>query len=162
MVKKVKYFYFCLLTTLLICLTIDVIAPSENISFLACAYFIIFIALAFFLILRGVYYKIDTNLYFGILLFISPAVQTLIYFDYAKYYHLFAVSCLFLTIASLIIWKYFKDKTHKFLFFVFLGEMLIFFIPFCLTNFKFWYLIILAIKWLLVALVYEFIKIKKR
>ena len=162
MVKKVRYFYIALVTMLLICLAFDIFAPNKNISFLGCAYFIIFIALAFFLILRGVYYKIDTNIYFGILLFISPSFQLLINYDLMKYFYFCFVVFTFLTIASFIIWKYFKDRTHKLLFFVFLGEMFIFFMPFYLTNFLFWYLIILAVIWALIATIYGYIKFKKR
>ena len=162
MAKKVRYFYFGLVFILLTCLAFDVLTPNEKISFLGLSYFIIFIAVALFLILRGFYYKIDTNIYFGILLLISPSSQFLISIGLIKYYYFCIISFMFLTISSLVIWKYFKDKTHKFLFFVFLGEMLIFFIPFCLTNFQFWYLIILAIIWALLVSILGYIKFKKR
>ena len=162
MVKKVRYFYISLIALLLTCLAFDILSPSKKISFLGCAYFIIFISIALFLILRGFYYKIDTNIYFGILLFISPVCQLLINFELTRYFYFCITVFLFLTLASLVVWKYFKDKTHKLFFFVFLVELFIFFIPFCLTNFQFWYLILLAIIWAIAVIAFGYFKFKKR
>lgn len=146
MLTKTKFIYVALLCTLLICLLLDVLLESK-ISYLFCAYFICFIVLSFFLIFRGLIYKIDTNLYFGILLFISPIIQTFIYFDYIKYYLILISIFTILCLASFVIWQYFKDKVHKKLFFVFLGEILIFLLPICLTKISFWVLIIIAVVW---------------
>lgn len=147
---KSKFLYVILALILLICLAFDIVL-DDNISYLAIAYFITFISLSIFLTLRGLIFKIDSNLYFGLLLTMSPIIQCLIYFNITRYTIYLITVFAVLTISSLVIWKYFKDKMHKMLFFIFLGEIGIFFVPFYLTNLSFWYLIIMAIVWLCIV-----------
>lgn len=147
---KSKFLYVILALILLICLAFDIVL-DDNISYLAIAYFITFISLSIFLTLRGLIFKIDSNLYFGLLLTMSPIIQCLIYFNITRYTIYLITIFAVLTISSLVIWKYFKDKMHKMLFFIFLGEIGIFFVPFYLTNLSFWYLIIMAIVWLCIV-----------
>lgn len=145
---KSNLLYAILILVLLTCLAFDILIKS-TISYLGLAYFGIFCFLAVFLIIRGICYKIDTNLYFGVLLLISPIIQILIYFDIHFYWYYCVSIFAILSLASFTMWKYFKDKRHKSMFFVFFGEIVIFLLPFCLTNFSFWYLIIMAVVWLL-------------
>lgn len=144
---KSNLLYLILILGLLTCLAFDVLLES-TISYLGTAYFVIFCFLAVFLIIRGFCYKIDTNLYLGTLLLVSPIIQILIYFDIHFYWYYCVVTFSILSLASFLMWKYFKDKRHKSIFFVFFGEIVIFLLPFCLTNFSFWYLIIMAVMWL--------------
>ena len=162
MLNRTKFLYATLVIVLVICLFKDAVRPNKDISYLACAYFFIFLALALYLILRGFSYKIDTNIYFGITLLISPSTQVLIKYELFSLASFFVCCFVFLTLASLIIWQYFKDKTHKFIFFVFLGEILIFLTPFCLTNFSIWYLILIAIVWLISSMLFIILKKKFR
>jgi len=160
MLTKTKFIYITLLLTLLICLFLDILL-EDKISYLFCAYFIVFVVLSLFLIFRGLIYKIDTNLYFGVLLLISPLIQTIIYLDYIKYYLILATIFLMLTLASLLVWLFFKDKTHKKLFFVFLGEIIVCLLPICLTKISFWALIILAVVWFIFYFAVNYFKKKK-
>ncbi len=144
---KSNLLYIILILGLLTCLAFDVLLES-TISYFGTAYFVIFCFLAVFLIIRGFCYKIDTNLYFGTLLLVSPIIQILIYFDIHFYWYYCVVTFSILSLASFLMWKYFKDKRHKSIFFVFFGEIVIFLLPFCLTNFSFWYLMIMAVMWL--------------
>lgn len=161
MLAKTKFIYVTLLLSLLICLFLDILLDSK-ISYLFCAYFICFIVLSLFLVFRGLVYKIDTNLYFGILLLISPLIQTIIYFDYIKYYLILGIIFTILTFASLSVWLFFKDKTHKKLFFVFLGEIIVSLLPIYLTNISFWSLIILAVVWFIFYFAVNYFKGKKK
>lgn len=161
MLAKTKFIYVTLLLTLLICLFLDILLDSR-ISYLFCAYFICFVILSLFLIFRGLIYKIDTNLYFGILLLISPLIQTIIYLNFIKYYLILIVIFTILSLASLSVWLFFKDKTHKKLFFVFLGEIIICLLPICLTKIKFWGLIILAVVWFIFYFAVNHFKDKKK
>ena len=146
MLAKTKFIYVTLLLTLLLCLFLDIFLDNR-ISYLFCAYFICFVVLSLFLVSRGLIYKIDTNLYFGILLLISPIVQVLIYNSLLTYYFVLVAIFSVLSFASLVVWRFFKDKTHKRLFFVFLGEIIVFLLPICLTKINFLVLIILAVVW---------------
>lgn len=152
MLKKTKYIYTTILIVLLLALMLD-IASDDKISYLGIAYFMTFIILSFFLIARGLIYKIDTNVYFGILLLGSPLIQTLIMLDIRRYFIYCIAVFLVLWLASFVIWKYFKNDFHKKLNFLFLGEMAIFFMPICLTNLSFWYLIIMALVWLIFIII---------
>ena len=160
MLAKTKFIYVTLLLTLLICLFLDVLLDNK-ISYLFCAYFICFVVLSLFLIFRGLIYKIDTNLYFGVLLLISPAVQVLIYLNLTKYYFILAIIFTMLCIASLVVWMFFKDKSHKKMFFAFLGEIIIFLLPFYLTKIHFSVLIILAVVWFIFYFAVNHFKSKK-
>ena len=146
MLARTKFIYVTLLLTLLLCLFLDIFLESK-ISCLFCAYFISFVVLSLFLVSRGLIYKIDTNLYFGILLLISPIVQILIYYSFLTYYFVLVAVFSVLSLASLVVWKYFKDKTHKKIFFVFLGEILVFLLHICLTKINILVLILLAVVW---------------
>lgn len=146
MLARTKFIYVTLLLILLLCLLLDIFLESK-ISYLFCAYFICFVVLSLFLVFRGIIYKIDTNLYFGILLLISPIVQILIYYSFLTYYFVLVAIFSVLSLASLVVWKFFKDKTHKKIFFVFLGEILVFLLPICLTKINFLVLILLAVVW---------------
>lgn len=148
---KSNLLYLVLLVGLLICLVFDLVIDSA-LSYLAVAYFVLFCFVSIFLIIRGFLYKIDTNLYFGILLLISPIMQTLIYLGIKNYAYYCIGVFVPLTIASLAIWKYFKDARHKTLFAIFAGEIFVFTLPFCLTNISFWYLIIMVIVWFVVVM----------
>ena len=161
MLAKTKFIYITLLLTLLFCLFLDILLDSK-ISYLFCAYFIIFISLSIFLIARGFIYKIDTNLYFGILLLISPIIQFVIYINYVKYYLILSIIFLVLTLASLSVWLLIKDKGHKKMFFVFLGEIIVFLLPICLTKISFSVLIILAIVWFIFYFAVNHFKDKKK
>lgn len=147
MLKRTKFVFFSTIFTLLFCLLIDIVF-NPVFSALEIAYLFIFSLLAIFLILRGLTYKIDTNLYLGILLFISPALQLLIHFN-IKNYAIYALAILsIMSLASLSVWKYFNDSMHKNFLFILLGEIAIFILPFCLTKISFWYLIILSVLWI--------------
>jgi len=159
MLKKTKFIYITLILSLLICLFFDCYLQSE-ISYLSCAYFFVFSALAIYLILRGLVFKIDTNLYLGIVLLASPISQILLYFECFDIFSFMLVCSIVLSLASLVVWKYFKDKSHKLLFFVFVGEIVIFSIPFCLTKFNIWYLIVIAICWLVLVTIINVVKKK--
>lgn len=158
---KTKHIYITLTLILLSCLFLDILLDNK-ISYLFCAYIIIFLILSLFLILRGLIYKIDTNLYFGILLLISPIVQLLIYANYTQYFYICLSIFFVLTLSSFCVWKYFKDKSHKNLFFVFLGEFLIFLLPICLTKIKFYILILLSGLWFILNLIVNHLKNKNK
>ena len=158
---KSNFLYLVLLFGLLICLVFDLVVDSAF-SYLAIAYFVLFCFVSIFLIIRGFLYKIDTNLYFGILLLISPTIQTLIYLGIKDYAYYCISVFIPLTIASLTVWKYFKDTRHKTLFAIFVGEIFVFILPFCLTNISFWYLIIMAVVWFAMVLSFTIFKHKKR
>ena len=152
MLKTTRFIYGFLLIILLGCLLLDVLNTNKNISYLSIAYFIVFLSLSAFLLIRGFYYKIDTNIYFGVLLFISPISQILIKFNRVSYPYFLVCIFSVLSIASLLIWWYFKDKSHKKLFFAFLGEIIIFFLPFYLTKISIWVLIIMSVAWFVLTI----------
>ena len=154
MLKKTKFIYASLLIVLLVCLIMDITKNRQDFSYLETAYFVIFLMLSIYLIFRGFLYKVDTNLYFGMLLLISPISQILLYYNHFSLLRFLLVCSSMICLSSFVIWKYFKDKTHKKIFFVFIGEILIFLTPFCLTNFSIWYLILIAIGWLVLAIVF--------
>lgn len=158
---KSNLLYILLLVGLFGCLIFDLVIQS-SFSYLAFCYFVLFCFVAIFLIVRGFVYKIDTNLYFGILLLISPIVQTLIYFGIKNYSYYCVGVFLPLTLASLVVWRYFKNKRHQTLFVLFLGEIFIFLLPFCLTNISFWYLIIMAIVWFACVVCLSVLRHKKQ
>lgn len=160
MLKRTKFVYATLMILLLMCLLFDVMLEEKTVSYLACAYFFVFVLLSIFLIIRGFVYKVDTNIYFGIMLLISPISQLLINYDIFSVYAFLLVCSSVIAFASLVIWWYFKDKTHKLLFFIFLGEILIFLTPFYLTNLSIWYLIVIAIVWLVLAIIFNVVKKK--
>lgn len=147
MASKIKYIYSFILIILLVCLGLDILEIYPSMSFLGCAYFAGFIILALFLILRGLIYKIDTNLYFGILLLASPIIQIMLYLNVINYILYSIVIFILLAFGSFVVWKHFKDLTHKKAFFVFLGEIVILLIAFYLTNISFWYLILVTGIW---------------
>lgn len=98
---KSNLLYILLLVGLFGCLIFDLVIQS-SFSYLAFCYFVLFCFVAIFLIVRGFVYKIDTNLYFGILLLISPIVQTLIYFGIKNYSYYCVGVFLPLTLPSVI------------------------------------------------------------
>lgn len=147
MLKKTRYFYATILIILLFALILDIVT-EDDLSYLGIAYFCTFIILSIFLISRGFIYKIDTNIYFGILILASPLIQLLISLGIKNYLYYCGGIFLILALASLVIWLYFKNNFHKMLNFIFLGEFIIFFISIYLTNLKFWYLIIMASLWI--------------
>lgn len=160
MQSKTKFIYFSLLIILLTCLLLDIIL-DRAFSYLFIAYIVVFCVLALYLIFRGVIYKIDTNLYFGILLTISPIIQLLFLFSYTKHFYILTAIFTVLALSSFTVWKYFKDKHHKVLFFVFLGEIVIFMLPIYLTKIHFYILIILAVVWFIFYFTVNHFKNKK-
>ncbi len=158
---KSNFLYLVLLLGMFGCLVFDLVMDSDF-SYLALCYFVLFCLVAVFLIVRGFVYKIDTNLYFGILLLISPIVQSLIYWGIKSYAYYCVGVFLPLAVASFAVWQYFKDKRHKVLFAIFFGEIFVFLSPFCLTNISFWYLIIMAIVWLAFVVFFVLLRHKKQ
>lgn len=158
---KSNLLYMILIVGLFVCLAFDIFVQS-SISYLGTAYFVLFCILSTFLIIRGLIYKIDSNVYFGILLLLSPIIQTLIYFEINNYAMYCCCSFAILSLASLVAWKYFKDERHKIIFFIFSGEIVVFLLPFCLTKISFWYLIILAIVWCIFVIVAKHFKPRKK
>lgn len=156
MQKKIKYVYVTLLILLLLSLALDIIA-NDKISYLGITYFFTFVCLSIFLISRGLIYKIDTNVYFGLLLLASPLVQTLVTLEIHKYFVYCFGIFLVLWLASFVVWKVFKNDFHKLLSYIFLGEFVIFLAPLSFKNMTIWYLMIMAVVWFVLVLVLNFI-----
>lgn len=121
--KKSKILYFTVLIVNIVCFILDLL--PINFPFFRVSFAISLILIGLLLSVRAFTLKIDSSLFFGIVLFICGILNLVLYFGQAYFalninhmwpYYLFA-----LAIASLITGLYFKEKLQIKLFVLFLG-----------------------------------------
>lgn len=121
--KKSKILYYSVLFVNLACFILDLL--PINFPFFRISFAVSLLLIGALLIARAVNLKIDSSLFFGIILFLCGVLNITSYIGQAKFgldvnqlwpYYLFAIS-----IASLITSLYFKDRLQLKLFVLFFG-----------------------------------------
>lgn len=121
--KKSKILYYSVLLVNVVCFILSLL--PINFPFFRISFALSLILIGILLIIRAVYYKIDSSLFCGILLFGCGIINFVLYFGENYFglnpnelwpYYFFAVA-----FASLITALYFKDKLQMKLFILFLG-----------------------------------------
>lgn len=161
--KKSKILYYSVLIVNIVCFILDLL--PINFPFFRVSFAVSLILIGILLIVRGFSLKLDSSLFFGIVLFICGVLNFVLYFlqiyqsiDINQFwpYYLFAVA-----IASFIASVYFKDKLQMKLFILFLGFGLISLV-FVQNLINIWWMIGLMIAWFIGYFVVNLILAKRR
>lgn len=161
--KKSKILYYTVLFVNIACFILDLL--PINFPFFRISFAVSLILIGLLLIARAINYKIDSSLFFGVLLFLCGVLNMTLYFGEIYWiltaniiwpFYLFAVS-----ISSLITSLYFKDKLQLKLFILFLifGVISLLFV-FNVIGLV-WF-ICLMVGWFIVYFVVNLILFKKR
>lgn len=161
--KKSKILYYSVLIVNIVCFILDLL--PINFPFFRVSFAVSLILIGILLIVRGFSLKLDSSLFFGIVLFICGVLNFVLYFlqiyqsiDINQFwpYYLFAVA-----IASFIASVYFKDKLQMKLFILFLGFGLISLV-FVQNLINIWWMIGLMTAWFIGYFVVNLILAKRR
>ncbi len=161
--KKSKILYYSVLIVNIVCFILDLL--PINFPFFRVSFAVSLILIGILLIVRGFSLKLDSSLFFGIVLFICGVLNFVLYFlqiyqsiDINQFwpYYLFAVA-----IASFITSVYFKDKLQMKLFILFLGFGLISLV-FVQNLINIWWMIGLMTAWFIGYFVVNLILAKRR
>ncbi len=142
--KKSKILYYTVLLVNLVCFILDLL--PINFPFFRISFAVSLILIGLLLVVRAFSFKIDSSMFFGIVLFEFGILNMVLYFTNIPTkqfwpYYLFA-----LCIASLLTGLYFKDKLQLKLSVLFLGFGLISLI-FVQSLIKLWLFIMLMVAW---------------
>lgn len=142
--KKSKILYYTVLLVNLVCFILDLL--PINFPFFRISFAVSLILIGLLLVVRAFTFKIDSSMFFGIVLFEFGILNMVLYFTSIPTkqfwpYYLFA-----LCIASLLTGLYFKDKLQLKLSVLFLGFGLISLI-FVQSLIKLWLFIVLMVAW---------------
>ena len=125
--SKSKILYFSVLIVNVICFILDLL--PINFPFFRVSFGVSLILIGLLLIVRSVNYKIDSSLFFGVILMLFGVLNLVLYFGQTKFgmdpnelwpYYLFAVA-----VGSFVTYVVFKDKIQFKIFILFLGFGLI-------------------------------------
>ena len=161
--KKSKIFYYSILIVNVIFFLLDLL--PINFPFFRISFAVTLLLIGIMLIIRAISLKLDSSLFFGVVLFCCGILNMVVYFG-GKYlglnlnqlwpYYLFAVA-----LGSLITAMYFKDKLQIKIFLLFLGFGLITLL-FVQHLIKLWLMIVLLVLWFVVYFTVNIILHKKR
>lgn len=161
--SKSKILYFTVLIVNIVCFLLDFL-PIEF-PFFRISFGVSLILIGLLLIVRAVNYKIDSSMFFGVILLLFGVLNLVLYFGHLKFgldanelwpYYLFAVA-----VGSFITSVYFRDRLQFKIFILFLGFGLItlLFIRHLLIL---WLYITLMIVWFVVYFTVNIILNKRR
>lgn len=161
--KKSKIFYYAILCVNIVFFLLD-LSPIKF-PFFRISFAVTLLLIGIMLAIRAFSLKLDSSLFFGIVLFCCGILNLVVYFG-GKYfnlnlnqlwpYYLFAIA-----FASLITAIYFKDKLQIKIFVLFLGFGLIALL-FVQHLIKLWLLIVLLVVWFVVYFTFNIVMFKKR
>ena len=161
--KKSKIFYYAILIVNIVFFLLD-ISPI-NFPFFRISFAVTLLLIGIMLVVRAISLKLDSSMFFGIILFFCGVLNMINYFG-TKYwglninqlwpYYIFAIS-----LASLITAIYFKDKLQIKFFFLFLGFGLITLL-FVQHLIKLWLMIVLLVVWFVLYFTLNTVLFKKR
>ena len=161
MSKKSKIFYYAILATNVLMFILDLLPLPTKFEFFRTSFGVTLILIGIMLAIRAFSLKIDSSLFFGVVLFCCGVLNIVIYF--AKLptsqmwpYYFFAVS-----IGSIITAIYFKDKLQIKIFFLTLGFGLITLL-FVQHLIKLWLMIVLVVVWFVLYFVVNTLLYKRR
>ena len=161
--KKSKILYFSVLIVNVVCFILDLL--PINFPFFRISFAVSLMLIGLLLFIRAINYKIDSSMFFGIVLFICGILNFVLYFGQTHFgldpnqlwpYYLFAVS-----ISSFVTAMYFKDKLQLKIFILFLGFGLLTLL-FVKHLMWLWLYITLMILWFVLYFVINIIRSKKR
>ena len=161
--KKSKILYYSVLIVNIVCFILDL--TPINFPFFRISFAVSLILIGILLIVRAFSLKLDSSMFFGVVLFICGILNFMLYFFQVYYdvdvnqfwpYYLFAVS-----IASLCTACYFKDKLQLKLFVLFLGFGLISLL-YVQKLINLWWMIGLLIVWFVGYFIVNIVLSKKR
>ena len=161
--KKSKILYYTILLVNVLCFILDLL--PINFPFFRISFALSLVLIGLLLIIRAVYYKIDSSLFCGMLLFGCGVINFVLYFGETYFnlnpnqlwpYYFFAVA-----LASLITALYFKDKLQIKLFILFLGfgAICLLFVQNLITLLWF---IISMVAWFILYFIVNIILFKRR
>jgi len=161
--SKSKILYFTVLIVNIVCFLLDFL-PIEF-PFFRISFGVSLILIGLLLVVRAVNYKIDSSMFFGVILLLFGVLNLVLYFGHLKLgldanelwpYYLFAVA-----VGSFITSVYFRDRLQFKIFILFLGFGLItlLFIRHLLIL---WLYITLMIVWFVVYFTVNIILNKRR
>lgn len=161
--KKSKIFYYSILVVNIVFFLLD-LSPIKF-PFFRISFAVTLLLIGILLAIRAFSLKIDSSLFFGVVLFCCGILNMVVYFG-GKYwnlnanqlwpYYIFAVA-----LGSLITAIYFKDKLQIKIFVLFLGFGLITLL-FVQHLIKLWLLIVLLLVWFVIYFTFNIIMHKKR
>ncbi len=161
--KKSKIFYYSVLLVNVVFFILDLL--PINFPFFRISFAVTLILIGIMLAIRAFTLKIDSSLFFGVVLFCCGILNFVVYFS-EKYlnigtsqlwpYYLFAVA-----VASLITAIYFKDKLQLKVFMLFLGFGLITLL-FVQNLINLWLMIVLLVVWFVVYFIINLVLYKRR
>lgn len=104
---------FVLLSVFFVSLSLDLIEVYEKAGFVAIWFVLSISVLSTYLIIRGLKYKIDSNLFIGILLFGIAIITIVSTFTHTGFFYFWPYLFLTFAVSHFSVLVYFADKQHS-------------------------------------------------